>query len=784
MEEYKVVGKKNLRKDALSKVTGEAIFSADVHPKDMVYGKILRSPIPNGRILSIDTSAAEALPGVICVLTGRDSPETRQGPYIFDRHVICKEYVRYVGDHVAAVAATTEEIAEEALRLIKVEYEPLPHVLNVEEAFDAECPAVVHTHFKDYYRPIYHDFDSSKRAMEDHPNVFLYNHLRHGNIEKGFAEADVIVENKYVLPLCSHGFIEPHCSVCQPHADGSIDLWASEQEGKLSLDTICEVTGITKSKVHLHVPNLGGGFGGKTGTPNTLICILLAQKCGRAVMMNQSREEVFQSGHPRVSAVIYLKEGYKKNGMVVARQFTCYNNSGAYSTHGYIFCQSFIFGAIGTYKNPNMWMDNYGIYTNTPPAGPYRALGSELLVFAMERNFDKAAEILGIDKLDIRMMNMLEDGEEDGCGEVMGKYYHNGTPAALAAAAADLGWNTKPKREPEGPWVYGRGLSTGNKFVTFGPTGTEAWCIVREDGFIEVRTFHVEMGQGANTVDATAAAEEFDVPLDRVLIYNNDGDNTPYDEGTYCSRGTFLNMHAVRLACQDAKKEMFKRASAVMGLPADQLMTKNSRIYDKNNEDVSIPFSDLFEFGGWAHDGVLMGKAVYEYPNRPNDEFMQGEYIANYSYGAWAIEVKVNIETGQVELVDLHGYYDCGTVINPDTCKAQVEGSFSMGLGQAVYEEMIMNDQGKVINANFRDYKIPTFMDGPRNNALHVSFTHVPHEEGPYGAKGIGEVAMIPVMPGVVNAIKDAIGAELDELPASRERVLAAIRKAQAQKKA
>lgn len=777
MAEYKRIGVSVDRKDALEKVTGAAIYSADVHPKGMLYGKILSSPIAHGKIISIDTSKAEALPGVVAVVTGKDAPEIRQGPYVYDRHILCKEHVRYVGDRVAAVAATTEQIAEEAIRLIDVQYEELPHVLDVEEAYKADCPVVIHEGWKDYTRPVYHHFDSTKTMDESHPNVFLTRQVRHGDVEKGFAESDLIVENRYVLPLASHGFLEPHATVCAPNPDGSIDIWASEQEGKLSLDTICEVLGLTKSKIHLHIPYLGGGFGGKTTTANTLICCLLAMKAKRPVNMPQSREEVFETGSPRASAVIYLKEGYKNDGMVVSRKFTCYINAGAYSTQAYIFCNSFVHGAGGSYKNPNFSMDNYGVYTNTPPAGPYRALGSELLVFAIERNIEKAADILGMDKLEIRLKNLLVDGDEDGFGQLVGKHYTNDTVPALKKAAEHIKWG-EPKHAPEGPWVYGKGLSTGNKFVAFGPTGTEAWCIVREDGVVEIRTFHNEMGQGAMTVDVIAAAEEFDMPAEKILISNKDADNCPYDEGTYCSRGTFLNMHAVKLACEDAKRQMFERASKVMGIPADRLETHDGRIYETGNMDNSIPFSALFEFGGWHPDGVLMGKAVFCYPNRPNDEYEQGDYIANYSYGAWGIEVKVNTETGELVLIDCAGYYDCGRVMNPIVCEAQVEGSFSMGLGQAVYEEVLMNDAGKVINGNFRDYKIPTFMDGPRNDQLHVGFVGRPHFEGPYGAKGIGEVAMIPVMPGVVNALYDAIGAELDELPATRERVLNAIRKA------
>lgn len=295
-----------------------------------------------------------------------------------------------------------------------------------------------------------------------------------------------------------------------------------------------------------------------------------------------------------------------------------------------------------------------------------------------------------------------------------------------------------------------------------------------------IRVFHIEMGQGGFTVDAQAAAEEFNIPVENVKIISQDSEHCPYDEGTYCSRGTWLNGNAIILACKDAKKKLFDQASKMMMIPEYRLATKDGYVYEIDNPTNRLHFSEMFEYGGWRNEGPLIGMATYNLRTNPEDpETGAGDYVTFFSYGAWGIEVKVNRETGEVRLVDCGGYYDAGRVVNPEMCLAQIQGSFSMGLGQAVYEETLFNETGKVLNGNFRDYKIPTFMDGPSCDQLTVGFVGKPFRDGPNGAKGIGEVAMIPVMPAVANAIMDALGAEVNELPLTRERVLEAIRKAE-----
>ena len=781
MAEYYSIGKGEIRQDALLKVTGQAEYTTDIHPRGMVYGKILGSPIAHGIIKSIDTSEAEKLPGVVCVVTGEDGPDHPTiGGYLTDRYIMNRvgQKVRYVGDFVAAVAATDEQTAEAACKLIKVE----------------DCPAVVHEDVQSYKRL---DLHGVAHCMDKkHPNQAIRRKVRHSesfdldpdSFESGDA-FDTAFEEKfneefekaylklptqrYEFPRVSHCFMEPHVSVVVPLVDGGIELWSSEQGGRLIKNSMSSAFGLKPSDFHVHVPFMGGGFGGKDDSPCTGPAIMLALKCKRPVKIVQTREEVFSNGQPRPSAVIYVTDGYNKDGTLAARRVKAFVNCGAYTTSALVMLDHSVYGVSGNYRNPNLMVDAYGIYTNTQFNGPYRALGCELFVYAIERNLDMAAERLGIDKYEIRRRNVLHLGDVDGHGQVVTS---NGSAEALEAAAEYIKFN-EPARPPEGPWRFGKGLALGNKFTAYGHTGTEANVIIQHDDTIEVHVSHVEMGQGSMTVDCQHVAEFFKVPMSSIRIRNENSDFMPYDEGTYCSRGTYINGNAIILACQDAKRQILERASTRMGVDKDGLETEGYKIYEKANPEHFIYFHDLYEGGGWAPEGKLVGKGVFmpeQALNNPRNA--QGNPVLFYSIGGWGMEVGVNVETGEVKLMQAGGFYDAGRVLNRKTCEGQIEGALSMGLGQAVFEEIMINDQGKVINGNYRDYKVPTFMDNPNNEHVKVDFVGEPFATGPNGAKGIGEVAMIPVMAAVANAINAAAGAEIHNIPMTRERVLQALR--------
>jgi carbon-monoxide dehydrogenase large subunit len=500
---------------------------------------------------------------------------------------------------------------------------------------------------------------------------------------------------------------------------------------------------------------------------------MLAMKSKRPVKLEMSREESFLHGNPRSPAIIYIKDGYKKDGTLMDREIREIINGGAYNGHVSVLVNDGAYGATGTYKVPHMNLDAYGVYTNTPATGPYRALGSELLTFAMECQFERVADQLGIDKYEIRRKNLLRDGDIDPNGQIV---YNNSTIQALDKVVEFIQWG-KPVPQLEKPWVVGRGISVGNKYTMSG-SASVAISKIHDDGVIEIRHYQIELGQGCNTILAQVAAEEFNVPAEKIKIVFDDSAFCPFDHGTFCSRGTFMNGNAVRLACQDVKKKLFARAAEEMGVPADKLDTKNSMIFEKTNPDNAIPFGKLFNYGGWTlGSGELIGSAAYYYPlGKMDPETGQGNPVAYYSYGALGMDVAVNTETGEIRLLKVCGWYDPGQILNRGNIDGQIHGAFSMGVGQALFEEMKFNDEGKCINPNFRDYRIPTMLDIPYKDITTVGYVGEPHKEGPYGAKGIGEVSLVPVMPVVANAINNALGVQINDLPITRERVLFAIK--------
>lgn len=763
--EYTVIGTSPMRKDALEKAIGAAVFTPDIKPEGMLYGRFLGSTVVHGRIKRIDTSKAEALKGVKAVITGKDCPEARTG-YIRDRHILCKEIVRYIGDPVAAVAAVTPEIAQKALELIEVEYEELPSVVDVQEAFAKDCPVVIHKDLTSYERTplplMIYRFD------EERPNVFIHRQIRHGDIAKGFEEADYIIEGDYSMPRAAHCTMETHACCVAPTIDGGLTFWASDQGGPRMKYALCKTFGIPSSKVRFITPYVGGGFGGKSDIMNTPICAMLALKANAPVRMELSREETFVQGDPRPPADIHIKDGFKKDGTLVAREITEILNGGAYNGHVTVLCNDGAFGSTGIYRCPNFTCDVYGVYTNTPATGPYRALGSEIFCYAIECQMDRVAKALGIDRVELRRKNVLVNGDIDCNGQIT---KCNETLAALNKAAEEIHWG-EPLKQMEYPWVVGRGVGLGNKYTHSGSTSAMTVKIC-DDGTIEVRCYHVELGQGCLTILAQIAAESFGVEYDQVKVITGDSQYCPYDHGSFCSRGTFMNGNALIRACEEAKKDLYKRASVVMGIPEDKIGTTKGTVYELDNPDNALPFKALFHPNGWVPElSELMGKYCFTYEEGTmEEETGQGNPVANYSYGALCSEVAVNVETGEIKILKAIGYYDAGQVINERAVLGQLDGAFCMGIGQAMFEEMKFNERGEVINPNYRDYKIPTMLDVPFNADMYGGTVGKPLDDGPYGAKGIGEVSLVPIMPAIANAITDAVGIQITDLPMTQEKI-------------
>ena len=554
MAEFSLIGKSVTRVDALEKVTGKAMYLAtDFKLPGMLQGKVLWSPYPHARVLNIDTSKAEALPGVKAVVTAKDAPELKaSGMCVMDNYFLARDVVRFVGDAVAAVAADTSEIAEEAVDLIKVDYEELPAVFDGEEALRKNPPAILHPNLSTYEKSAF----VPVRLEPDMPNVNAHYQVRKGDVEKGFQEADVVVENRYSLAGAQHCPLEPHGAVAREESDGSLTVWTGGQGVYQVREKLSAALGMPPSTIRVLSSYTGGGFGCKVYMKvDVMAAVLLARKAGKPVRIAFTRAEEFVAGTSRNPFVIYIKDGVKKDGTLTAREIKVILSSGAYSDLIPVVARNCSFGAVAVYRMPNYKWDSYSVYTNTPIRTALRGLGTPEVLWAIEQQMDILAEKLGIDAVEIRRKNILGEGEEHANGQPV---HSIGARECLDKVADFIEWNKKPKAE--GIWKRGKGVALGNKY-TMAPGSESAAVKLHEDGTLEARHSLPELGQGLNTVVAQITAEEFDVSMDRIKVVCQDTAFTPLGFLSASSRSTFYLGNAVRLACQDAKQQIFAIAA-------------------------------------------------------------------------------------------------------------------------------------------------------------------------------------------------------------------------------
>lgn len=771
MEEPKVVGKSVLRLDSAEKVTGRAKFSSDFKMSGMLYTKVLRSPYPHAKILSIDTSKAESLLGVRAVITPEDMPPITTAPLLGDQYVLCQDnIVRCVGEAVAAVAADTIEIAEEALGLIEVDYEELPAVFDVEEAFRTDPPAIVHPDLPKYKAltglPI--------RPDPERPNVCQTYKIRSGDVERGFQEADLIVENRFTTARIQHAQLEPHLADAWFEPDGSLTISSSTQLAHLLKSWLGRIFSLPPSKVRILSPYIGGGFGGKGGLRAEAIAALLAQKSGRPVRLAYTREDMFIFGGHRVPYTIYVKDGAKRDGTLIAREITMMLAIGLYSDFVALLVRRAAAGAVGTYRIPNFKLDSYGVYTNLPLTGALRGFGCPEVEWPIEQQMDIIAEKLGIGPVEIRKKNVLNEGDRDVSGMVT---HSIGVRECLDKVAEWIGWGEKPVEEG-GPWKRGKGIAIGNKSASAGSTSVvivKVW----QDGMIEVRHSAAQLGQGIKTTLAQIAAEEFGVPVEQIRIVSGDTAYCPFDFGTVASRSLIHNGNALIAACQDAKKQLFKIAASKLGASPEDLATSEGKIYMKAGSEKSINITELFTpLGIPLEEGEILGRGSYTGPMMPEDpETGQSERsVYDYSHTANAVDVAVNVETGEVKVLRSGMACDMGKAINPKIVEGQIEGGIGMGIGTTIYEQVVLY-KGAVVNASFTDYHIPTTLDVPKGENSKAMIVEATEPEGPFGAKGVGELPLVAAAPAIANAVYNAVGVRIKDLPLSKERVLEGIKK-------
>jgi 4-hydroxybenzoyl-CoA reductase alpha subunit len=757
MESSGIIGSSVPRIDAVEKVTGRAIYGPDLKLPGMLHGKVLRSPLPHARILHVDTSRAERLPGVKAVATGKDL-NVRYGLVIQDQFPYCFDKVRYIGDPVAGVAAVDPDTAREALELIKVDYEELPPVFDPRQAMEPGTPLVHEDLGRYWYVPIF--FPT--------PGTNICNHfkIRKGDVEEGFRRADFITENTFATPMVQHCHLEPHVTTAKFEPSGQVTIWSSTQHPYSVRRESARVLGLPINRVRVIVTSLGGGFGGKVLLKLEPMCLALAMKVKdfRPVRILLTREEEFYASVVRHPTQTSIKAGVRKDGTLVALQTKMVFDTGAYADAGPVVARSSGMAITGPYRVPHVWSDSYCVYTNKPIAGAFRGFGVPQLMWAMDSTMDMLAEGIGMDPVELRLKNALEEGDISATGQVL---HSVGIKECIRKAAEAIEWGKKPRK------YRGKGIGTLYK-MTQTPSSSSAFVKMSEDGSVEVLCSTVDMGQGSNTVFAQIAAEELGVEVKNVRVVSPDTDVTPFDHGTASSRSTFHAGNAVKLAAAEAKKQLFEVAADQLEVRPEDLESRGGFIYVKGSKGPGTPISAIRMGITYGKGHPIMGSGTFSVPDATplDQETGQGVYPSIFwLYGAQGVEVEVDPDTGKVEVLKVAAAHDLGRVINPLNCEQQVEGAVVTGVGIALLEEMVLQN-GTPVNRNFRDYRIPTSLDSPPVTSIFVEATH---KDGPFGAKGVGEPALAPTAPAIGNAIYDAIGVRVKDLPITPEKILKAL---------
>jgi CO/xanthine dehydrogenase Mo-binding subunit len=756
------------RVDGPAKLRGWAQFTADVEMPGMVYAKVLRSTYPHARLLRVDASKAEKLRGVIAVLTGEDLKGMNAyfGPVVKDQPVVAIDRVRYVGDIIAAVAAEEKDIAEEALELIEVEYEPLPAVFDLLEAMKADAPVIHADRVKAQSFPAKSGF-----RLETGGNVLSLYHVDGGDIQVGFRESDEIFEDTYVSQKIQHGHLEPHAALAYWEPSGKLVIYSSTQNPSLVRAQLADLFNLPQSKVRIIVPYVGGGYGAKTHPRLEPLAATLARKAHRPVQWVLTREEVFMTAHCQ-AALVTIKTGVKKDGRIVARQVEAAYDIGAYALTSTNTGRNGGEVSGGPYRIAHQDLTTYCVYTNTPPTGPYRGFGVPQVCWAYESQMDDIARRLGIDPLELRLKNLVQEGDDFVTGD---RLVSVGIADCLQGAAQAVGWQEKAEqsaREVKGQ-VRGKGLAVMIK-TTMTPSNSSALVRLNADGSAVLLTSSVEIGQGTQTSLAQIVAEELGIAPERVSVTFPDTDVTPFDQSTSSSRTIFTMGGAARQAAGQIRKQLLDIGAKLLEANVEDLELIDGNLQVKGAPEKKRSISQLFQ----AHYGAAVGSMAGSYDNQTrggiDPQTGKGKASAFFFLSACAAEVAVDTETGKVTIEQIVSAVDAGKAVNPKQCHLQNEGSMIMSLGSALFEEMVF-DNGQPINSTFLEYMPPSMEDHPRK--FQSVIIETPHPEGPYGAKGVGEAALGPIEPAIGNAIANALGGlRLKELPLRPDRIIAAVR--------
>lgn len=735
-----VVGKRQPKLDAPQKATGRSLFTDDVRLPGMLHGKIVRSPIPRGKIISIDTSPAEKLPGVVAVITHKDSGGLMVGP---DQQLLCESMVNYIGDEVAAVAALDEDTAAAAAELIKVEYEPLPALLSLEEA---AAPGA----------PVLHEYYTDNFADE---RTYLF-----GDPDRAFAESDHVRVDEFIVHPNHNCFAELHTVLADYSLPGKLSIWTPTQTANLFQKSLAQNLRLSESDVRVCSLNTGGAFSGRTSAKtHHYIAALLSRKAARPVKIMADSDEEFIMCRAGGRNTYRLKTGVMRDGRIKVIEADFLHDCGAYVEEQFILLLITGIFLQMLYKIEALRYRGRLVYTNNVPYYFHHGGGMSSEQFVLGQHLTLLAQDLGMDPVAFQLKNAVEKGYTTLSGT---NYASCGLKECIKKAAARAGWKKKYGKLP--PY---RGIGIGCGVMSSGGKGmfvhdtSAAFIKIAEDGKASLFTGLPDMGQGSHTAMAMIAAETLGITTDDITVISGDTDIAPFDVGAFSQRGTFTTGNAVAAACRDAKAQLAKTAAKKLGVKASSLVFSQRKVYPRGAPDKALAFEDVvFDTLHCAEGRYVMGRGFYNSPSeRP---------ALAYSFGAQVAEVEVDPETGIVKLVKMTVAHDVGRAINPLAVEGQLDGQAFSGTGQILFEECVM-DNGQILNPSRLDYKLPRPFEVPEIEHIIVE-THDPY--GPFGAKEVAEGPLVTTAQTIANAVNNAIGYPIHEIPATPQRVLQAIR--------
>ena len=757
-----MIGASPPRLEAHDKAAGRAQYVDDIRLPGMLYAALVTSPHAHARILRYDVEKARAIPGVKAIVTGADLKGPRSGGIIKDESMVARGKVRYVGEIVAAVAATDARIAAQAAGAIEVEYEPLQPVLTIDEALAPGAP-VLHEEFASYFKAV---------PGGGHGNVLFESSIEEGDVDKAFGECDVVVEGTWETQAQHHVYMEPNGCVADVDQAGRITLYATCQSVHQVHQRVADETGEPMARIRVVAPRVGGGFGGKHGSNIHSIAAWLARAARRPVKLVLSRTLDFEVQRSRHPARVWMKTGARKDGTILARDARVITDGGAYADESPPVLAFALLMARGPYRIPNARARGQALYTNKLRAGSYRGFGNPQASFAGESQIDELAAKLGMDPAELRLKNAMRPGDTAFGGQPV--------PSCIQVECLQRVQEAQRKAPPLAPRPgRRRGVGYAAMCHVSGLMGTAANVQLRGDGSVALATGCVDIGQGSDTVMVQICADVLKLPLERVSYAAMDTDSSPYNWKTAGSRSTYMTGRAVAVATEDMRRKMFDHASEMLECsPADLELRPGGSIGIKGVPKAvgfrEIAMRSLYQAGGpvaGTHGFVFDGPRFD--PKRASIHQLAFSNLGVYAYGAHCVEVDVDEATGQVEVRRAWCAHDAGRAINPASCEGQIQGGFVQGMGYALTESMKWNEEGWLTTVTLGDYKIPGILDTPPE--IHAIVLEDPDPTHPVGAKGIGEVSLVGVAPAIANAICNATGARLHALPMTPERVLDAL---------